>query len=140
MLKFQKGPKPFGHIFALLCNFFIENTYNEELEILLLSVLKFILTQSSTSQFPLQLLTYALQLLKKYFKNLGLRSARSMLLNNQDSGLAVLLFDKDLFYCSSSETDELIELSVKARNNWNKIWTLLCKNPKNYQWLCSAIL
>lgn len=135
-LSFKKDSSPLGLIFTLACRIFADKSYNEDLEAHLLSLLSLIMNQDFYQPLPLLLCTYILQFIQKYFKNLGLRTSRSTLLNNQDAGLVSLLFHKDLFYCGSLE---LAELSFKARHIWGKIWHLLCRNPKNFQWLSHAI-
>ena len=137
---FSKDSSSLGLIFSYSCSIFTESIYNDDLESLLLSLLSLIINQDISQPLPLILYTYILQFIKKYFKNLGLRSTRSMLLNNQDAGLVGLLFHKDLFYCGSNQSNELLELSHKARESWGKIWQLLCRNPKNYQWLSNAVV
>lgn len=137
---FTKDPSLLGVAFSLTCNLFMDNTYIEDLEVLLLSVVITIFEQKEVYPLPLQLFTYVLQFMKRYFKKLGLRTSRSMLLNSQDSGLVGLLFNKNLFYTFSNQSQVHLKQSLKSRHNWSKIWELLCKNPKNFMWLSSGIL
>lgn len=134
---FKKDQSSLGAAFQSFCYIFSDNTYFDEVELLLIAVLDGVLAKIQDIQVPLKFMNYVLQLIKTYFNKLGLRSTRSMMLNSEDSGLVSILFNKHLFYCSSSEYPELSHRSIE---NWNKIWNLLCKNPKNFKWLSSGIL
>ena len=135
LTSFKKDLSQIGITFSVISNFF-SDAYYEEVEQVLLSVFdKFIAEKAElvSNKF----INYTLQLIKRYFKHLGLRCSRSLWLNSEDSGLIQFLFSKSVFVLRPSGS---YFVNTKQAENWNKIWLVICKNSRNFKWLSLGIM
>ena len=135
LTSFKKDLSQIGITFSVICNFF-SDAYYEEVEQVLISVFeKFVAEKPElvTNKF----INYTLQLIKSYFKHLGLRCTRSLWLNSEDSGLIQFLFSKSVFVQKPTGS---FFVNSKLAENWNKIWLVICKNSRNFKWLSLGIM